>query len=88
MDKSKIVDIMMNNLGQRKVLNVPLQTVRNDLLEDLEHVQEAVEWLVLATPTGPVREKLTEVNIHLMAAQMALKDLEQAAKYKAGFPHG
>lgn len=52
-----------------------LQVVRNDMLEDLEHVQEAVEWLVLGTPSGPARDKLTEVNIHLMAAQAAMKEV-------------
>lgn len=56
-------------------MRAALQIVRNDLLGDLEHVQEAVEWLVLATPTGPVRDKLTEVNIGLMEAMQKLKEV-------------
>lgn len=56
-----------------------LQQVRNDLLGDLEQLQEAVEWLVTATPSGEVRNKLTEVNIHLMGAAMALKDVDRVA---------
>lgn len=78
MEKDKlgeITSIMMRNLKLRKVPSKALQQVRNDLLGDLEHIQEATEWLVLATPSGEVRNKLTEVNIHLMAAEAALKEV-------------
>lgn len=34
-----------------------------------------VEWLILATPTGEKRNKLTEANIHLQVAMNLLPDL-------------
>jgi hypothetical protein len=33
--------------------------------------QQAIDWLILATPTGPLRELLTEANIALMKAETA-----------------
>lgn len=35
--------------------------------------QETLVLLILATPTGPQREALTEANIHIMAADSALE---------------
>ena len=43
----------------------------NDRIHDAGH---DVENLIMATPTGPKREKLTEANIHLMAAQSAIRE--------------
>lgn len=36
--------------------------------------QLRLEHRINATPTGPVREKLTEANIHMMASIFALKE--------------
>lgn len=35
--------------------------------------QQEMEFLIMATPTGPAREALTEANIHLGAALDKLK---------------
>lgn len=51
------------------------QALRNSLLEDLEAIQQSTEFLVTATPNGEARNKLTEANLHLMAAQAALKEV-------------
>ncbi len=39
--------------------------------------QEAVELLILSVPTGPERETLTDLNIHLMAAQEIMRELSK-----------
>lgn len=43
-----------------------------DVLLAVQRAQRLVEQLVIATPSGPVRNKLTEANIHLMAAEQAM----------------
>jgi hypothetical protein len=35
----------------------------------MSEAQKAVDWLILAEPTGPLRELLTDANIALMKAE-------------------
>ena len=37
--------------------------------------QEAISALICAVPTGEDRNKLTEINIHLMRAQQLMREL-------------
>jgi len=41
----------------------------------LNRAQHPVDYLIAATPTGPIRNALTEANIHLM---IAFKNFESA----------
>lgn len=38
----------------------------------VEQIKRELDTLILSTPTGPVREKLTEANIHLIAMTQAV----------------
>lgn len=35
----------------------------------LQQVLKSVEYLIMATPSGPIRDKLTEANIIMMQVQ-------------------
>jgi hypothetical protein len=54
----------------------PIQTVHmtqlSDLLWHLARAEHPLEYLIHATPSGPARNHLTEVNIHLMQIAEAL----------------
>lgn len=54
------------------------QQATRDTWYDAGKVQNRVEHLILATPTGPVRELLTEANIHMLAALDKLKEAGKA----------
>lgn len=40
---------------------------------------QSVESLIMMTPTGPIRDKLTEINIELMTAAQDQLALDEAA---------
>lgn len=55
--------------------------MNHDLRRILRHLllqKDELEYLILSTPTGPVREILTEANIHLM---QSISSLEKTLKY-------
>lgn len=41
----------------------------------LTSLQEEISYLIMATPTGPRRDKFTEINIHISAAWLLLSEL-------------
>lgn len=45
---------------------------RFSIMVEIQHAQERLERLINATPSGPVRNNLTDANIHLMSAIGAL----------------
>lgn len=45
-----------------------------------ESAKSRLEYLIMATPTGPIREKLTEANLHLMDAERQFRELAKAAE--------
>ena len=46
----------------------------------LERMQKECKFDILKTPSSPKREKLTDANIHILAAIEALKETEHAAQ--------
>ncbi len=47
--------------------------IANSILYKLEHLQNELDMLILATPTGEQRNALTDVNIVLLMAIGALR---------------
>lgn len=47
------------------------------IAKNLKAQQELVEQFVLETPTGPERDKLTEVNIFILEAIVALGSIAE-----------
>jgi hypothetical protein len=45
----------------------------------MEDIQREVEYLIASTPTSERRNKLTDVNIHVMSAIKDLKELPNAS---------
>lgn len=45
------------------------------LIGEIEARQKELENFILATPTGEIRNQMTDANIHLMAALDAMKSV-------------
>jgi hypothetical protein len=56
------------------------QTQWDDLTWHLTQIEHPLQYLIAATPTGPVREALTEANILFMQAEESLKRAATLAK--------
>lgn len=52
---------------------VPAHRVRMEMA--IEEQQGALEHMINCTPTGELRNKLTEINIHLLAAISTFKEI-------------
>jgi len=52
----------------------------DDLVWHLKQIDHPINYLIAATPTGPIRERLTEANVHLMVAEQELMKAVEAAK--------
>lgn len=56
------------------------KTQWDDMTWHLTQIGHPLEYLIAVTPTGPIREALTEANIHFMEAEAALKKAVTLAK--------
>lgn len=59
-----------------KMLDVD-KTVCIEIIKAIQHKRVILETLIMRTPSGDVRNKLTEANIHLLVAIGELKSLTQ-----------
>lgn len=50
------------------------------IVRNLKAHQESIESLILDTPTGPERDRLTEANIHTLEAIVALGSISEVIK--------
>ncbi len=62
---------MASTFDPRGTMN---QVLRLKRILDQEH---ELGLLIMATPSGPIREVMTEANIHLMTACQKLNEVEQ-----------
>jgi hypothetical protein len=49
-----------------------IETTKTHLARALHEL----EWLIMITPTGPDRDRLTAVNIHVMEAERNMKEVK------------
>lgn len=78
------IESSLTNRKEKALANFELQHMVSRLREQ----QAQVERLILETPTGGVRNALTDVNIHLMgaisAAEQAKRMHESGAEHSDG----
>lgn len=44
---------------------------------DIENLRAAVDVLIVAEPSGPLRDEMTDLNIHLTSARCCACDLQE-----------
>lgn len=52
--------------------------IMSSVLANLQITKEALEMLIMKTPTGPIRDALTEANIHFGEAEYILAHAHSA----------